>query len=258
MAQSIYTLDDLVIPRGIVYFNPFNAAGAPTGEIDLGETGGASISPSTTNLQYYSSRSKLRQETRNVPTSISREFSLTIDSMNMYNMATFAIADLSVITKTATPVVDEPFTALQGRWYQLGGNTPARNVTAVTVTGAGGTPTYVLNTDYVLDAANGRIQIVSGGGIADSTAILVDYTPAAETRNRASGGTEAKRGELRVISDNAEGKNKDWWFPSVIMQPNGEMPVIAADDAWAQMAFTIGIQKKSSLAALYIDDRAVG
>lgn len=258
MAQSIYTIDDLVIPRGIVYFNPFNAAGAPTGEIDLGETGGASISPSTTNLQYFSSRSKLRQETRNIPTSISREFSLTIDSMNMNNMSLFAIADLSVITQVATPVTDAPFTALQGRWYQLGGNTPARNVTAVVVTGTGGTPTYVLNTDYVLDAANGRIQIVVGGAIADSTAILVDYTPAAETRNRASGGTEAKRGELRVISDNAEGRNKDWWFPSVIMQPNGEMPVIAADDAWAQMAFTIGIQKKSSLAALYIDDRAVG
>ena len=56
MAQSIYTLDDLVIPRGIVYFNPFNAAGAPTGEIDLGETGGASISPSTTNLQWPGGR----------------------------------------------------------------------------------------------------------------------------------------------------------------------------------------------------------
>lgn len=258
MAQSIYTLDDLVIPRGIVYFDPFDAAGNLTGEIDLGETGGASISPTTTNLQYFSSRSKVRQETRNVPTSISRAFSLTIDSMNMHNLALFAIADLSVINQLATAVTDAPFTVKKGRWYQLGGTTPARNVSSVVVTGTGGTPTYVAGTDYVLDAANGRVQILASGGIADDTAILVDYTPAAETRNRASGGTEAKRGALRVISDNAEGKNKDWWFPSVNMQPNGEMPVISADDAWAQMTFNIGVQTKTGFAALYIDDRAVG
>lgn len=258
MAQSIYILDELVIPRGIVYFDPFDAAGATTGEVDLGETGGASLSPTTESLQYFSSRSKLRQETRNVATSIARQFTLTIDSINMQNLALFTIADLSVINQAATPVTNEPFTVKQGRWYQLGGNTPARNVGSVLVTGSTGTPTYVLNTDYVLDAANGRVQIVVGGGIADATLIHVDYTPTAETRNRASAGTEAKRGSLRVISDNAEGRNRDWWFPSVIMQPSGEMPIISADDAWAQMQFNIGVQKKVGLSALYVDDRAVG
>lgn len=257
MPQSIYTLDELIIPRGIVYFDPFDAAGAPTGEVDLGETGGANLSPTTENLQYFSSRSKARQEIRNVATSISRAFTLNLDSINMHNVALFAIADLSEITQVATPVVDEPFTVLQGRWYQLGGNTPARNVTAVVVADAVPT-TYVEGTDYVLDAANGRIQIIVGGNIADDTDILVDYTPAAETRNRAAAGTEAKRGALRVINDNAEGRNRDWWFPSVIMQPSGEMPIISAEDAWAQMAFNVGVQKKTGLAALYVDDRAVG
>jgi len=258
MAQDIYTIDELVIPRGIVYFDPFDAAGNLTGEVDLGETGGASISPTTESLQYFSSRSKARQETRNIATSIARAFSLTIDSMNMHNLALFAIADLSVINQAATAVTDAPFTVKKGRWYQLGGNTPARNVSSVVVTGTGGTPTYSATTDYTLDAANGRILILTSGTIADGTPILVDYTPAAETRNRASGGTEAKKGALRVISDNAEGRNRDWWFPSVNMQPSGEMPVIAAEDAWAQMQFNIGVQKKAGLAALYIDDRAVG
>ena len=174
MAQDIYTIDELVIPRGIVYFDPFDAAGNPTGEVDLGETGGATISPTTESLQYFSARSKARQETRNIATSIARAFSLTIDSMNMHNLALFAIADLSVINQVATPVVDEPFTVKQGRWYQLGGNTPARNVSSVVVTGTGGTPTHVLGTDYLLDAANGRIFIVVGGGIADDADILVD------------------------------------------------------------------------------------
>ena len=258
MAQDLYILDELVLPRGIVYFDPFDASGNTTGEVDLGETGGASLSPTTESLQYFSSRSKALQETRNVATSISRAFSLTIDSMNMFNLSLFAIADLSVINQSNTPVVDEPFTVQQGRWYQLGGNTPARNVTSVVVTGSGGTPTHVLDTDYTLDAANGRIFIIVGGGIADDADILVDYTPATETRNRASAGTEAKKGALRVISDNAEGRNRDWWFPSVTMQPTGEVPIIAAEDAWAQMQFNVGVQKKSGFASLYVDDRAVG
>ena len=258
MAQDLYILDELVLPRGIVYFDPFDDAGNTTGEVDLGETGGASLSPATESLQYFTSRGKLRKQTRNAPVSVSWAFSLTIDSQNMFNLAMFNVADLSVINQTNTPVVDEPFTVQQGRWYQLGGSTPARNVSSVVVTGSGGTPTHVLNTDYTLDAANGRIFIIVGGGIADDANILVDYTPATETRNRASAGTQPRKGALRVISDNAEGRNRDWWFPSVNMQPNGEMTIISAENAWAQMQFNVGVQEKLGFASLYVDDRAVG
>ncbi|MGE0344348.1 MAG: hypothetical protein AB7O86_14915 [Porticoccaceae bacterium] len=256
MAQSIYITDDLVIPRGIVYFDPFNASGATTGEIDLGETGGSTISPQTDSLTYFSSRSKLRQQIRDVPTSIARTFALTIDNISMFNLGMFLIADASVVTQTATPVVGEPFTALKGRTYQLGGLTPARNVTAVAV--KVGVATKVLNTDYTLDAANGRVTVLTAGSIADNDAMTVDYTPTAETRNRLISGTTPKIGALRIVSDAAEGKNKHIYMPKVIMKPSGEMPVIAADDAWQQMAFEVGIQVKTGFAALYVDDQAIG
>lgn len=256
MAQSINILDDLVIPRGIVYFDPFDANSATTGEIDLGETGGASISPKSDSLTYFSARSKAREQTRDVPTSISRTFGLTIDNISMYNLAMFVIGDLSVVTQVATPVVAAPFTVLKGRTYQLGGLTPARNVSSVAV--KQGATTYVLNTDYTLDAANGRFTVLAAGAITDNLAITVDYTPAAETRNRIISGTTAKIGALRFVSDSAEGKNKHIYMPKVIMKPNGDIPIIAADDAWQKMQFDVGIQKKTGFAAIYVDDQAVG
>lgn len=256
MAQDIYVLDNLVIPRGIVYFDPFNASGVETGEIDLGETGGATISTASESLQYYSSRSKVREKTRDTQTSIDRTANLTIDNISPYNLSMFVVADLSVVTQSATPVVAEPFTALKGRSYQLGKSAPVRNVTAVVV--KIGAAVQVLNTDYTLDAANGRITILTAGAIADNAAITVDYTPAAETRNAATAATAPKKGALRVIADTFEGRNNDWWFPSVVMKPTGDMPLLSADDAWQQMAFEIGIQKRSGYPLLKIFDRAVG
>ena len=47
---------------------------------------------------------------------------------------------------------------------------------SVVVTNAAGTTTYTLNTDYRVDYINGKIQLLSGGAMAASTAYLVDYT----------------------------------------------------------------------------------
>lgn len=44
----------------------------------------------------------------------------------------------------------------------------------LTVTGTGGTPTYVHGTDYEL--RNGGVIIIDGGGISDGTAVEVNYT----------------------------------------------------------------------------------
>ena len=256
MAQNINILDDLVIPRGIVYFDPYDANSNTTGEIDLGETGGAKLSPKSTSLTYFTARSKLRQQTRDVPTSIARTFALTLDNISMYNLAMFLVGDLSVVTQVATPVVAAPFTVLKGRTYQLGGLTPARNVSAVAV--KNGSTTYVLNTDYTLDAANGRFTVLATGAITDNLAITVDYTPAAETRNRIISGTTPKIGALRFVSDSAAGNNKHIYMPKVMMSPNGDVPIIDATDAWQVMTFDVGIQIKTGFAAIYVDDQAVG
>lgn len=59
-----------------------------------------------------------------------------------------------------------------------------RNVSAVTVTKAPSTD-LVLNTDYTLDTVLGRIQILeTSSTVVNGDDLLVDYTPAANTRER--------------------------------------------------------------------------
>lgn len=95
-----------------------------------------------------------------------------------------------------------------------GGLVPFANIPdpaqSVTVTGTGGTPTYVEDTDYRRVTAG--IEIIVGGSIADDTALLVDYTKKAgnvveallnsglEYRMVFSGVNEAESGRQVVVT----------------------------------------------------------
>lgn len=50
------------------------------------------------------------------------------------------------------------------------------DVSAVVVKHTSGTPTYVLNTDYTVDAKNGTISILSGSAIVEAASLKVSYT----------------------------------------------------------------------------------
>lgn len=255
------TLDDYVIPRGVAYFDPFDSGGNLTGEIDMGNTPGFNLGVESTNLEHFSSRGGLNEKDRDVATGVNRTASMTIDNLAIENLGYFAIALQSAIVQAATPVVDESVTVKQGRWYQLGVSinpTGVRNVSAVVIQDDTDTTTYVLNTDYELDAALGRIRIIEGGAISDDDVLHVDYTPAAETRQQLVADTTPVKGAMRVVADNPEGSNKDYYFPSVNLKPTGEMPLIGAEDSWASIGFDIGINKKdANTPALYVDGRGV-
>lgn len=255
-------LDDYTVPKGIVFFDPFDANGNLTGEIDLGNTPGANLSVETTNLEHFSSRGGLNEKDRDIPLSISRNFALTIDNISFENLAYFIIGDVADLVQSNTPVVDEAITVQQGRWYQLGSGitaTGVRNTTSVVIQDDTDTTTYTLTTDYLVDEALGRIFIVEGGTIADDDVLHVDYTPATETRKRVTAASTPISGAMRVVADNPEGTNKDAYFPSVSLKPSGELPLIAAEDSWASMGMDVGINKKTaSTPAAYFDGRAVG
>lgn len=74
-------------------------------------------------------------------------------------------------------ITNEAVTSDENAWVALAH--PFIVKSSVSVTGSGGTPTYVWGTDYVIDTEAGRIWTVSaanGGSIGDSTAIKVNYT----------------------------------------------------------------------------------
>jgi hypothetical protein len=127
-------------------------------------------------------------------------------------------------------------------------------------------------TDYLLDAQLGLVSIPTTGKIAAawnsanatqpaqawSIDLAVDYTPAATTWQQvATGAASAVRGRLHFVSNNPIGSQEDILIPDATLAPNGELPLITADEV-ASVELTVGINKlDSNTAALYVNGRPV-
>lgn len=77
---------------------------------------------------------------------------------------------------TGASVTDQAHTARTGKFLRL----QHVKVSTVVVTGAGGTPVYAAGTDYIVHAAEGMVEILSTGSIANGAALLIDYAFAAQ------------------------------------------------------------------------------
>ena len=137
-----------------------------------------------------------------------------------------------------------------------------------TVKFIGTTGAFTVADDYLLNAASGRIGIEPDGDIAaacdlytevtgDYLSLSVDYTPAAETRDRTTtSGSGSIAGQFRFIADNSEGTNRDLFISSCKISPNGELPFIG-DTTTASVEMRLGINEKdSSTPQIILDGRA--
>ncbi len=252
---------NIVLGAGRVYFELENSSGALAGgERYLAETPGFSVTVTPEVLEDWSSDGRVAEKLLDITTQVNRGGTLTLKDVIADNVALFVAGAKATVSQASTPVVDEARTGYVDRWTQLGASlsnpTGVRNVTGVAITGTGGTPTYVAGTDYELDAAMGRFRVIPGGGITDATPLLVDYTPAAETRDRVTTDQLGpKTGALRFISDNTAGTNRDLYIPRVQLAPDGELAWKSRDTVM-QMQFQLRISTRSGYAQIYVDGRA--
>ncbi len=239
-----------VFGRGELYVDLFDGNGAKTGERFLGNCPGFTLNIESEQFEHFSSTGGLRKKDLTVTLSVNFNAEINCDDVSAENLALFLGGSVSTITQSATPVTNEAIVVNQGRDYQLGASGSngfgVQNVGSVVVTDVAGTTTYVLNTDYRLNAAKGRIHILPGGAITDGTTIHVDYTPTAGTFTRvASGGTGSQTGAIRFISDNAAGPNRDLYIASASLAPSGELPLITEDEL-ASFTLAVGINERDS------------
>ncbi|MBW7896524.1 MAG: hypothetical protein H3C27_15560 [Opitutaceae bacterium] len=251
------------IPRGRVYFDPFDANDARTGERHLGNCPAFAVAAESEKADHYSSETGLREKDDSTLIEINRTAKMTVDNMTAANVALFLAGSEETVSQTADAVVAEEIDGVvQGRFYQLGQSTsqPAgwRNVSAVVVKDdATPTPTtFTVGDDYEVDAALGRIRIVVGGAITSGTNLRIDYSKPATTWGRIKTGSSGElRGALRIVADNAKGDNRDWYCPLVTLTPDGEIPVIAEGTDYSTMGFSVDILKPANAEAIYIDGR---
>jgi hypothetical protein len=252
-----------VFGRGELFVDLFDNNGNKTGERFLGNCPGFSLNIESEQFEHFSSTGGLRKKDLTVTLSVNFNAEITCDDVSAQNLALFLGGTVSTVTQTATPVTNEAITVNQDREYQLGATSGnpmgVQDVTSVVVTNVAGTTTYVLNTDYRLDAAKARIYIIRGGAIANGTIVHVDYTPTAGTITRvSSGGSGSQTGAIRFISDNAAGPNRDLYIASASLSPSGELPLITEDEL-ASFTLAVGINERDSgTPQIIIDGRRIG
>lgn len=254
-----YASNQYQIPRGRVFFDPFDTNGNRTGERYLGNCPAFTVSVETEKAEHYSSETGLKQKDQTIVLQVNRTAEMTCDNMAASNVALFLSGEEVTVSQGSATVTNEAISVIPGRYYQLGQTASdpqgARSVSAVAVTNVAGTTTYAEGTDYELDATLGRIHVLTGGTIGTAT-IHVDYTKAVKTWQRIKTGAASElAGVMRVVSDNASGDNRDFVMPSVTLTPNGELPIIADGTDFATMGFQVEILKPANAEAIYIDGR---
>lgn len=257
-----YDSNEYQIPRGKVFFDPYDANDALTGERYLGNCPGVTVSIESSKAEHYSSEGGLREKDASITVEINRTGTLNCDNISATNLALFLSGTEETITQTLNAAAsDDTITALQGRYYQIGqtSSNPAgdRNIASVVVKDATDTTTFVAGTDYNVDLDLGRIQIIEGGAI-DNEVIHIDYARTAETWTRVKTGSTAELyGALRVVADNASGDNRDFYMPYVSLTPSGELPIIQDGTEFVAMSFNLEVLKPANAEAIYVDGRPV-
>lgn len=247
-----------VLGAGKVYIDLYDSNDALTGERYIGNTPGFELQVSTEKLDHYNDDEGIRTLDDQVVTQINRQSTITCDNVTMENLALFAIADVATHTQAGGAVVDEPLDNVKkGHFYQLGVSASAptgvRNISAVTVNK--GATVLVAGTDYAVDAAMGRIEILAGSvTVLEGDDLLVDYTAAAATWEKAAASAlGAKYAALRYIASNRQGANRDLYAPKVLIGPSGTLSMKGTE--WQQVSFSADFQKKGDLAPVYLDGR---
>jgi len=266
-----------VVGRGNVFFNKFKkGSNTPeSGELYFGNTPELTLTADTETLDHYSSEEGLRNLDASVLLEYTQGGNFTCDEINSDNLALFFLGDKTTITQTQMTDRKEVITRLEkGRFYQLGtdGVTPTgvRNIdnfqivvadagTAVSV-GAGDISTIpgatVLPADnYEIDLSTGRLYIEpDASDIGSGKVAAVQYDVNAQARTLVIGKANMIYGSLRFISKNPVGTQKDYFFPKVSLQPDGDY-ALKGDD-WQVMGFTFRAMKlNSQTERAYIDVR---
>lgn len=219
--------DNLVLGRGALLLDRFDANGASTGLRFIGNVSDLRLSTSDELREKYSSVSRGSPLLKRTIARRTIEFVAVCDEFALDNLALIAMAEKVTANQTIGAAQQVAMNdVLQGRWYDVG----RRNLTTPVIRGVADTPVYTAGTDYLLDAENGLVYIIPGGGIADGTDIEFFGGWAATTITRLRGGKESTiRARMLFQSDNASGPNYRVEAWRVSITPDGEMGFISDD-----------------------------
>ncbi len=257
MALSSNRTPDYVLGRGKVYFARFTSGQTPGPFRYVGNTPEFNLTIESETLDHFSSDEGIREKDDSVALEVTRSGTLIMDDINKDNIALFFFGSTQTVTTVAAAAQQEIIASVdQGDVHQLGLTTSdrvgTRGIENFVLNGSGGSPTYVLDTDYSVDLDRGMLSILEGGGIADGTANLeANFDIRASTQEQVQSGSEPVEGAMRLIENNPKGTDRDVFLPYIKLTPNGDYSL--KGDEWRQIPLTIEALKPSSGEAIYVN-----
>ena len=220
---------------GTLYLAPVNSSGVKTGPFrQVGDAYPLSVQVATKKTEVKSRMVERAGQVIASKVEIDTiKGSLTLREWNAANLA-WALSGTAtaLIAAEASVVAEEAIAPKPGEYIQLGGDTPHRNISAVTVASDPAGTTYVAGTDYTVDTTLGLLTTVAGGALAAGTVdILVTYTAAAQTNYRVTIGDQVqiRCAILAHLYDEFRGEHYTMELDSVVMSASQEINFVSEE-----------------------------
>ena len=228
---------------GTVFMAPVNESGVKTaGFRQVGDAYPLSIQVQTDQIKKKSRMVERAGQVIAARTKIGDDGitgSLTLHEWNAANLAWALSGTASELDAVGATVTAGAHTLGEvGEWTQIGGSTPRRNLSAVSVTSDPAGTTYVEGTDYSLDTTLGLITPITGGALAAGAVdVLITYTYAAQSNYRVDIGSNV---QIRVailahLYDEFRQQHYTMELDSVIMSASQEINFISEEDSTGEL-----------------------
>jgi len=224
---------NLLLGRGKLFgdrLSLVNGVYVRTGAFDLGNCTAFEITPKASVKEKFESMDQASSLYGRAVIQQTHSIKITGDEYSLFNLINAVMGSQGQINVTGATVSGTPGetvcagTTQAGAWYSL----QYREVSAVTL--KLGATTLVAGTDYILDAARGRVQILAGGAGVGAGPLTAGYTYASYTYNTVQGGTQSSvRMYLNFLGNPVEGPTYEGEFWHVHFTPNGNLGFIADD-----------------------------
>lgn len=220
-------------------------AGAKTGRLLFGNVPNLSIIENVTQIvrtsyQRDSRGSALETHGDRQPAVLN----LTSDEFNTQILSIVLLGDTVNVTQASGSITDESVVVRHGAWVKLASEQVSNVV--VTEDQEVAPVTYVLGTDYEINARLGMIRALAGGAITDGQTVILAYDAAAVTKERIRGGLMPSGVPAELFLDGINvrtGQAIHLTVPRASLFPNGEIALLNGETSFQQFQATATIER---------------
>lgn len=221
---------NVILGRGMLYIDNFNAAGQRTGQQAVGNVTAFDTENKVEIKEKYESMDPASSLYARGVTRQTVTLKITGDEYTLDNLARALLGNVVQITGAGASVSGETITptpgALLNRYYDLAN----RNVTAFTSLTQEPSTALTLGSDYTVDMVRGRIYIPATSSVTPGSVLEAAYTYGAYTYNSINvASTGTVEAYVRFLGNPIKGPTYEAEYWHVSFTPSGTLAFIADD-----------------------------